>query len=172
MVRQRGGSQTGALGQRGQVGSGGAPQGRAGRLVGRRHRVCRADTAGRLPAAGVGRWVSEAGSGRGGLCGEGMRWAEGRGLAGGAAAGAGEGPCRVGLLRGEALPPGGGSGRGGPRGRPSPLPTPDLSLPLRLGGGAPHAAPDQPARAARAAASTEASHQRPPLPLHETGPGI
>ena len=55
-------------------------------------------------------------------CAEGIRWTGGKGLAGGAAAGAVEGPGRVGLLRGEALPPGGGSGRGGPRGRPSPSP--------------------------------------------------
>lgn len=101
-------------------------------------------------------------------CGEGMRCSgrRGKGSRRGSGRRCGRGSGRARLLHGEALPPGGGSGRGGPRGRPSPLPTPDLGLPLRLRRGAPHAAPDRPA------ASTELSHQRPPLPFHETSPGI
>ena len=76
---------------------GGGAQGSVDSFVGRRHRVCRADTGGRLPAAGVGRWVLEAGSGLGDPVRGRVRWAWGRALARGAAAGAGEGPGRAGL---------------------------------------------------------------------------
>lgn len=88
----------------------------------------------------------------------------------------GSGASRAGLtsLSGDALPPGGGSERGGPRGRPAPLPPsrgPAAASPCRT-----RCSPR------RRQASLSASPKPPPprnpptsglaLPLHDSGPGI